>query len=69
MYISTSSILKALQVVVDKQGQAAIAVPDNDNHREIVGKVSEVLLGIGVALIWVSPEGVEIQWPSPMTDG
>jgi len=51
------AILKALQVVAVGETRAAVAFPDNSNHRKEVEKVHAVLGAVGIDVVWVSTDG------------
>lgn len=51
------AILKALRVVSGRKGRAAVAFPDNRNHREEVEQVRDVLTTLGIATFWISADG------------
>ncbi|MBI5491830.1 MAG: hypothetical protein HY893_02730 [Deltaproteobacteria bacterium] len=52
------AILKALRVVAGHSGRAAVAFPDNKNHREEVKQVHEALMTLGIIIFWVSVDGI-----------
>ncbi len=51
------AILKALRVVAGSRTRAAVAFPDNTNHREEVEKVRAPLMALGIEIFWVSTDG------------
>jgi len=51
------AILKALRVVAGREAHAAVAFPDNKNHREEVEQVHEALMTLGIKVFWVSADG------------
>lgn len=51
------AILKALRVVSSREGGAAVAFPDNENHRTEVAKVENALKRLGIKVFWVSTDG------------
>jgi hypothetical protein len=51
------AILKALRVVSGGEARAAVALPDNENHREEVEKVRAPLMALGIEIFWVSTDG------------
>jgi fructose-specific component phosphotransferase system IIB-like protein len=59
------AILTALKVVAEGHALAAIAVPDNAHHRQVLGQVVEPLRGLGVVIFWVSRAAVEVEGPLP----
>jgi len=61
------AILKALRVVTGRSGRAAVAFPDNRNHRSEVEQVHDVLTTLGIATFWVSADGSVLVdgWKTP----
>lgn len=51
------AILKALRIVAGSEARAAVALPDNENHREEVEKVRAPLMALGIEILWVSTDG------------
>ncbi|MGA8182154.1 MAG: hypothetical protein WB819_00750 [Terriglobia bacterium] len=51
------AILKALQVVATGKARAAVAFPDNDDHREEVERVHAALKAVGIEIFWASADG------------
>ena len=51
------AILKALRLVGRPEMRAAIALPDNDSHREEVKKVHHALRKLNISVYWVSFDG------------
>lgn len=50
------AILKSLRVVGDGKARAAVAFPDNENHRKEVTQVRQALEKLGIAVFWVSSD-------------
>ena len=50
------AILKALRAVGQEHTVAAIALPDNEHHRNEIEKVSEALTRLGVVVFWVTDQ-------------
>lgn len=44
--------------------RVAIALPDNDHHREYVSKIATALRALGIGLIWVSSSH-QVRWVAP----
>jgi hypothetical protein len=58
-------VLRALREVGRDLGWAAIAVPDNADHRRFVGEVAGALVTVGVGVFWVGSGGhvtPEVPW-------
>jgi hypothetical protein len=51
------AVLKALRVITVGQARAAIALPDNHNHRSEMGLVRGALQRLGVIVFWVHEDG------------
>jgi hypothetical protein len=51
------AVLKALRVITVGQAQAAIALPDNYDHRSEIELVRVVLWRLGIVVFWVRQDG------------
>jgi hypothetical protein len=61
------AIFRALTVTSSGQALAAVAFPDNAHHRALIDRVALALARAGVAIFWVTDEGVvEIDTPWPI---
>lgn len=52
------AILKALRVVAGNVERAAVAFPDNKNHREEMEQVRHVLMTLGIIIFWISVDEI-----------
>lgn len=51
------AILKALRVVGRRETRTAVALPDNDGHREEIKQVHDALRRLDISVFWVSSDG------------
>lgn len=58
------AVLKAMRVVSSSDGRAAVALPDDANHRREIDQVAEALHGANIGVFWVSNLG-EVRLEAP----
>lgn len=58
------AVLKAMRVVTARNGRAAVALPDNANHRREIDQICHALNAAGIAVFLVS-ESEEVRLDSP----
>jgi hypothetical protein len=51
------AVLKAMRIVSTGDGRAAVALPDDANHRREVAQVARALGSAGIGVFWVSDVG------------
>lgn len=58
------AVLKALRVASSGGARAAIALPDNEDHRREVGQVARALTTVNVGVFWVT-DGRQVKLEAP----
>jgi hypothetical protein len=58
------AVLKAMRVVSSGEGRAAVALPDDENHRDEIARVAEALRNADIGVFWVSAVG-EVRLDAP----
>jgi Holliday junction resolvase-like predicted endonuclease len=58
------AVLKAMRVITAGDGRAAVALPDNADHRREIDQISRALQAAGIAVFLVS-ESEEVRLDSP----
>jgi Holliday junction resolvase-like predicted endonuclease len=58
------AVLKAMRIISAGSGRAAVALPDNEDHRREIDQIREALHGAGIAAFLVS-DSAEVRLDSP----